>query len=145
PYWHSVEGTDIVTVWLALDDSTVQNGCMKVIPTSHEGYPDLEMRKTDGRDLLGVEVQVTAELEERAAPVELKAGDLSIHDSFILHGSDANTSDRRRAGYTMRYANANTVHVDLAEHWVPVYQVRGTAKNATGEYIDLRPTHSADG
>ena len=56
----------------------------------------------------------------------------------MLHGSDANTSGRRRAAYTMRYANARTVQVNTAEHWVPAYLVRGEANNP--DYIDIRPS-----
>ena len=41
-YWHSVQGTDVATVWLAIDDTDRANGCMKVIPCTHEGYPEME-------------------------------------------------------------------------------------------------------
>ena len=66
----------------------------------------------------------------------MDAGSLSVHDSFVLHGSEANTSGRRRAAYTMRYANAKTVTVNTAEHWVPVYLVRGESDKP--DYIDIR-------
>ena len=126
-YWHSVQGTDVATVWLALDDTDLQNGCMQVIPRTHDGYPELEKIKTDGSDLLGLTVEVTDAMKSSAVPLEMKAGSMSIHDSYVLHGSDANRSDRRRAAYTMRYANAKTVDVNTDEHWVPVYLVRGEA------------------
>jgi hypothetical protein len=61
----------------------------------------------------------------QAVPLEMKADSLSLHDSYVLHGSEPNTSERRRAPYTMRYANARTVTVDTREHRVPVYLVRG--------------------
>ncbi len=124
-YWHSVQGTDVATVWLAIDDTDEENGCMKVIPRSQDGYPEMEKMSTGGNDLLGLTVDVTSEMEAAAVPLEMSAGSLSIHDSFIVHGSNANTSDRRRAAYTMRYANAKTVTVDREKHWVTVYQVRG--------------------
>ena len=69
----------------------------------------------------------------------MQAGSMSIHDSYVLHGSDPNTSDRRRAAYTMRYANARTVAVDTEAHWVPVYLVRGEGGPNAERYIDLRP------
>ncbi|MES4792604.1 MAG: phytanoyl-CoA dioxygenase family protein, partial [Chloroflexota bacterium] len=37
PYWHRVEPKVAVTVWVALDDSTPENGCMRLIPGSHRG------------------------------------------------------------------------------------------------------------
>ena len=107
-YWHSVQGTDVTTVWLAIDDTDRANGCMQVIPCSHEGYPELDKVSTGGDDLLGLSVEVTPEMESAAVCLEMNAGSLSVHDSFVLHGSEANTSGRRRAAYTMRYANTKT-------------------------------------
>ena len=124
-YWPGVTGVEVCTAWLAIDDSDLENGCMKVIPRTHSGYPELEMVPTRGGDLLGVEVEVSAGMESGAVALELAAGDLSIHDSFVIHGSDRNESDRRRAGLTLRYANAATVAVELQKHGKPVYYVRG--------------------
>ena len=138
-YWHSVTGTEVGTVWLALDDADLANGCMQVIPCTHEGYPEMEKVSTGENDLLGLTVEVTPGMVEAAVPLEMKAGSLSIHDSYVLHGSEPNTSDRRRAAYTMRYANARTVTVETREHWVPVYLVRGEAGERESEYVDLRP------
>lgn len=143
-YWHSVEGTDVATVWLAIDDADLENGCMQMIPCTHDGYPEMEKFSTGGDDLLGLTVDVTQEMVASAMPLEMKAGSLSIHDSFVLHGSDRNSSDRRRAAYTMRYANAKTVAVNTDEHWVPVYLVRGeAAESNSSKYIDLRPGRPA--
>jgi ectoine hydroxylase-related dioxygenase (phytanoyl-CoA dioxygenase family) len=138
-YWHSVKGTEVGTVWLAIDDADLANGCMQVIPCTHEGYPEMEKVFTGGDDLLGLTVEVTADMAAAALPLEMKAGSLSIHDSYVLHGSDRNTSNRRRAAYTMRYANSRTVTVDTGEHWVPVYLVRGEGGNHADRYTDLRP------
>jgi phytanoyl-CoA hydroxylase len=138
-YWHSVNGTDVATVWMAIDDADVANGCMQVVPCTHDGYPEMEKVRTDGGDLLGLSVEVTPEMEAAAVPLEMKAGSLSIHDSYVLHGSEANTSNRRRAAYTMRYANANTVVVDTEKHWVPVYLVRGSGGENESHYVDARP------
>jgi ectoine hydroxylase-related dioxygenase (phytanoyl-CoA dioxygenase family) len=137
-YWHSVAGTDIATVWLAIDDADLSNGCMQVIPRSHEGYPEMEKFSTGANDLLGLTVEVTSEMESALVSLEMQAGGLSIHDSYIVHGSNANTSTRRRAAYTMRYANARTVTIDTAQHWVPVYLVRGEGGTAATSYVDSR-------
>ena len=139
-YWHSVQGADVSTVWLAIDDTDRANGCMQVIPCTHEGYPEMDKISTGGDDLLGLTVVVTPEMEEAAVCLEMDAGSLSVHDSFVLHGSEANTSGRRRAAYTMRYANAKTVKVNTTDHWVPVYLVRGEADDV--DYIDIRPGQS---
>jgi ectoine hydroxylase-related dioxygenase (phytanoyl-CoA dioxygenase family) len=138
-YWHSVQGTEVGTVWLAIDDADLENGCMQVIPCTHDGYPEMEKFSTGADDLLGLTVEVTEKMAKVAVSLEMKAGSLSLHDSYVLHGSEPNTSDRRRAAYTMRYANAKTVSVNTAEHWVPVYLVRGEGGEHAADYLDLRP------
>lgn len=138
-YWSSVQGTDVSTVWLAIDDVDPGNACMHVIPQTHADRERMEKLATDGTDLLKVRVRVTPEQESSAVPCTLHAGGLSIHDSFAIHGSAANTSPRRRAGYTMRYADARTTTVDTAQHWVPVYYVHGDGAGLRPGMIDLRP------
>ena len=138
-YWPSVDGTDVTTVWLALDDVDIENAAMYVIPNTHAGFEELEKIPTGGGDLLNVRVHVTEEMEAAAVPCELKQGSASLHDSFIIHGSEANTSNRRRAGYTMRYGNAATISVDVPAHNKPVYYLRGDGSNLKADYIDLRP------
>jgi ectoine hydroxylase-related dioxygenase (phytanoyl-CoA dioxygenase family) len=138
-YWHSVQGTEVGTVWLAIDDADLENGCMQVIPCTHDGYLEMEKFSTGADDLLGLTVEVTEEMVKGVVPLEMKAGSLSLHDSYVLHGSEPNTSDRRRAAYTMRYANAKTVTVNSKEHWVPVYLVRGEGGEHAADYLDLRP------
>ena len=138
-YWPSIHGTDVGTVWMAIDDTDRANGCMQVIPCTHQGYPNMEKILTDGKDLLGLSVEVTDEMIAAAVALEMRAGSLSVHDSFILHGSEANTSGRRRAAYTMRYANPNTVKVDVTKHWVPVYLVRGDGGPDAEQFVDIRP------
>jgi ectoine hydroxylase-related dioxygenase (phytanoyl-CoA dioxygenase family) len=138
-YWPSVTGTDVLTVWLALNEVDIENACMHVIPRSHAGYPEMEKIATDGKDLLKVRVHTTPEMEASAVPVELHPGQYSLHDSYIIHGSGENRSARRRDGYTMRYADAATVQVELDRHWVPVYYLRGDGTSLKPGMRDLRP------
>ena len=137
PTWPSVQGTDIVTAWLAIDTVDTGNGCMHVIPRTQQGYRALPMVEDKRDNVFEFGVEVTPELEARKVPIELAIGDLSLHDAYALHGSEANTSPRRRAGFTMRYANARTVRIDTTKHWVPVYVVSGGAPAEAG-YVDLR-------
>ena len=139
PFWFSLEGSDLLTLWLAIDDSDAANGAMSVIPESHAGSRAMARTKTDGSDLLGLTVEVSEEMAARAVCLEMAAGSLSLHDSFLVHGSEMNTSGRRRGAYTVRYANPKTLKVDYDRHWVPVFLVRGKG-GANGEaLIDIRP------
>lgn len=125
--WHSDAGywkgrfdafTGIVTVWLAIDRSDEENGCMRVIPATHrdedgEYIPIDAAANTFARELTNVD-------ESRAVYFELEPNECSLHDSRLVHGAKANTSDRRRTGYTMRYFSQqmklNPDHPGNAKH-----------------------------
>lgn len=137
-YWPSVHGTDVVTVWVAIDDASEENSALEVIPGSHTGHRELgSTQATDERSMLTKQVLVDAQMESTAVVLEMDAGSVSIHDSFILHGSGANGTDRRRAGYTIRYCNPETAWVDLDRHPHDVYVVRGCAGDRGQGYVDL--------
>ncbi|MEM9952799.1 MAG: phytanoyl-CoA dioxygenase family protein [Chloroflexota bacterium] len=93
----------IVTVWLAIDKVDRENGCMRVIPGTHQnGFSDYEaVDKTN--NTFGSEIKADQIDESKAVYFELEPGYCSLHDGRIIHGAEANTSPRRRAGYTMRY------------------------------------------
>ncbi len=139
PTWPQITGTEMATAWLAIDRSDCGNGCMRVIPRSHAERQALSMLKDEPGNVFDFRVEVGPELEATQVPIELEAGDISLHDSFVIHGSEANRSDRRRAGYTMRYANSRTVQVDVAKHWSPVYIVSGCMDGLARGYVDFRP------
>jgi ectoine hydroxylase-related dioxygenase (phytanoyl-CoA dioxygenase family) len=138
PSWPQVTGTDICTAWLAIDRADVGNGCMRIIPRTHDGHRDLGMVADEPGNVFSFRVEVTPEIEARQVPIELEPGEFSLHDSYAVHGSEPNPSDRRRAGFTMRYANSNTVRVDVKNHWAPVFLVSGRDIPGSG-YVDLRP------
>ncbi|HZR41951.1 MAG TPA: phytanoyl-CoA dioxygenase family protein [Ktedonobacteraceae bacterium] len=102
-YWNGrISAYDnIVTVWLALDRSTKENGCMRVIPGSHNnGFSDYE---PVDRTANTFDSQIKHVDDSRAVDFELEPGESSLHDARIMHGATANTSPLRRCGYTMRY------------------------------------------
>jgi non-heme Fe2+,alpha-ketoglutarate-dependent halogenase len=110
-YW-PLTPSKAVTVWLAIDDADVENACMRFIPGSHHfGHLTYQMTE-DAED--AVLNQKVADAEQFGAPVndELKAGEISLHSDLLLHGSEANRSNRRRCGLTLRYCAAD-VHAGL--------------------------------
>jgi non-heme Fe2+,alpha-ketoglutarate-dependent halogenase len=95
-----------VTAWLAIDDATVENACMRYIPgTHHLGHLTYTLSENDETNVLN---QTVAGAETLGEPVnvELKAGEISIHSDLLLHGSEANQSSKRRCGLTLRYCPA---------------------------------------
>src|SRR6185312_11316133 len=105
-YW-PLSPSKAVTVWLAIDDADVENACMRFIPGSHHlGHLTYTLSENDEANVLN---QTVPEAETLGKPVdnELKAGEISIHSDLLLHGSEANRSNRRRCGLTLRYCPAD--------------------------------------
>jgi phytanoyl-CoA hydroxylase len=128
PYWWRVEPKIAVTAWVALDDARPENGCMRVIPGSHQGHRDLGQRLTDTPDLIQDRpYELPPELvdETRAVDIVMKRGDVSFHDSYLIHGSEPNRSDRRRAALTIRYIPSSTRITDTPDR--RQFLVRGGA------------------
>ena len=110
-YW-PIDPLATCTVWVALDDSTCENGCMRYIPGSHLGGRVYKHRKDDRPDLALDLVLEEGEADTaRARDVVLDAGQFSVHDAYLVHGSNANRSTKRRAGLAIRYMPA-TSHFD---------------------------------
>lgn len=101
-YW-PITPSKTVTVWLAIDDADLDNGCMKFLPGSHlHGHLEYRESSSDEGNVLDQTVEEIERFGE-PVPVVLKAGEISIHSDLLLHGSEANHSDRRRCGLTLRY------------------------------------------
>lgn len=110
-YW-PLSPSMAVTAWLAIDDATVENACMRYIPGSHHaGHLTYALSENDEGNVLNQTV-VGAESFGEPVNVELKAGEISIHSDLLLHGSEANESSKRRCGLTLRYCPA-VVRADL--------------------------------
>jgi hypothetical protein len=107
-YW-PIRPLATVTVWVALDDSTVENGCLRVIPGSHADKRHYEHEKMDGDLALDRGLTPGSYDPESARDVILQAGQMSMHDVYLLHGSNANQSPHRRAGIALRYMPASSL------------------------------------
>ena len=106
-YW-PLDPMEVVTLWLAVDDSLPENGCMRVIPGTHREALQEMKRRTDVASVLGSGIDDSAVDESRAVDCMLKAGGVSVHHPNIIHGSSANHSPRRRCGLTIRYIPTST-------------------------------------
>jgi chlorinating enzyme len=102
-YW-GLDPTDIVTAWVALSESTAENGAMRVIPDSHM-LSQIEHRDTFAEsNLLSRGQEIAVEVDEtRAHMLELQPGEMSLHHVRLIHGSDPNPSGKRRIGFAIRY------------------------------------------
>lgn len=144
-YWDGVlTPMEVCTVWLAIDPSTRENGCMKVLPgTHHGGFSDYEEVDTSV-NVFPREIVESQRDGSRAEYLELQPNQASLHDGRIMHGSDANTSERRRCGYTMRYISTRTrFHPEANDyfrhHLIYLARGRDQADNTYGDPTKAYP------
>lgn len=105
-YW-PLTPSKAVTVWLAIDDADPGNANMRYIPGTHVlGHLTWQLSETDESNVLN---QTVPEVEKYGAPVDvtLAAGEASVHSDLLLHGSEANESERRRCGLTLRFTTGD--------------------------------------
>ena len=106
-YW-PISPSKVVSAWLAIDDSDSGNGAMQVIPGSHRNAQVAFAES--GREENNVLTQTVRRPEQYGDPpvtLTLKAGQMSLHSDWILHGSEPNASTRRRCGLAMRFLAAD--------------------------------------
>ncbi|NKB71424.1 MAG: phytanoyl-CoA dioxygenase family protein [Candidatus Latescibacteria bacterium] len=131
-YW-PLTPSQTVTVWLAIDDADQDNGAMQVIPGSHRhGQIDFEQSTAAEDNVLNQSVHGAQQYGDPPVALTMKAGQMSLHTDLLLHGSQPNTSTRRRCGLTMRFVPPQVrAHkgwnesaavvcrgVDASGHWV---------------------------
>jgi non-haem Fe2+, alpha-ketoglutarate-dependent halogenase len=129
--WHQdsitwgLEPEDVVSAWIALAPSTLENGAMRVMPGSHLG-PRLPHHTTpEGNSTENLIItRVTQPIdEEQAVPLVLRQGEMSLHHVNMLHGSPPNRSGALRCGYAIRYV---APHVRQAGDAATALLARGT-------------------
>ena len=107
-YW-PIRPLATCSLWLALDDVTRENGCMRFIPGSHRSQTPFNHERQDRDDVvINMEIDKTTYNEADAVDIELEAGQMSLHDIYLIHGSNANRSERRRAGLALRFMPASS-------------------------------------
>jgi hypothetical protein len=114
--WHrdrpylGLQGGATVTAWVALSDSTPSNGCLRAVPDQDRALT----RNRTHKEL--------APPESAVIDVVLRAGELSLHDADVLHGSGPNLSGQARVGFVIRFV---TPEARPAHGQPPVLLARG--------------------
>ncbi len=139
-YW-PIRPLATVSVWIAIDDATPENGCMRYIPRSHATqHVYAHETNLDANLVLPEQLRAREFNEANAQDDVLAAGQFSLHDVYLIHGSEPNRSAHRRAGFVARFMPASsvfdrsaadnvmkstqgTVRVDYANR--PIWLVRG--------------------
>jgi len=87
----------VVGVWIALDDATIENGCMHLLPASHRDGPAIHFQRRDWQlcdtDVLG----------QQCVAAPLKPGGMLVFDGLLKHGTPSNHSSARRWAVQFHY------------------------------------------
>ena len=106
-YW-GLDTDKLVTVWVALSPSTIESGCMRVLPGSHLG-PDLAHEETYHNDNMLTRGQSIDDInEDKAVNLVLDTGQAILFAFRIAHASYPNKTDDRRVGLAIRYIPPDT-------------------------------------
>ena len=121
-HWHQdasfffTQPQSVVTYWFAMEDATLQNGCLWVEPKGHQG-PLRERFNRYGQDTKMVNLDDTPwPTEDSGVPVEVKAGSLVIFQGHLPHYSASNRSDKSRQAYTLHVTDGEAQYA--AENWL---------------------------
>src|ERR1041384_8172930 len=107
-FYSGLHLTPSTSAWIALTPSHEANGCMRVIPGSHKlGSLDHENDDEDPHMLNRRGERLKDDVDEsHAVDIVLRPGQLSLHQSTIVHGSNPNTSDEPRTGFIVRFVTS---------------------------------------
>ncbi len=106
----------VITFWFAIEDATLDNGCLWVEPGGHKG-PLREQFKRSGRDTEVVVLDNTPwPTDASAIPVEVKAGTLVMFHGLLPHYSAPNRSSKSRQAYTLHVTDGTAQYAK--ENWL---------------------------
>lgn len=113
-YWPATPDTRTATIWLAIDDSTLENGCMRFVPATN-AEPTLRPHTPvyGGRETshaLGTELRP----DDVVVPMPIRRGDCTVHNERVLHGSGGNFTDGYRRAYIIACRSTETVQTERA-------------------------------
>lgn len=110
------EPESCIGFWFALEDATLENGCMHFIPGGHKGpLKELHYRDSNGRMTFKT-LDDTPWPEDATVAAEVKAGSVVIFDGRAPHLSGANLSDKSRHAYTLHVIDRKSYYP--AENWL---------------------------
>ena len=148
-YW-PIEPLETCTAWIAVDHATKENGCLKVIPGSHESRTHFLHSRDDSDDIvLNQALDLSKFSFGEPRNVILEPGMFSLHDAFMIHGAGANNSGKQRAGLTFRYMPTTSYFnrqkakqmvkelgvIDISER--NLFLVRGSDRSGLNDVSDI--------
>jgi phytanoyl-CoA hydroxylase len=107
PYWPHEPKKDQLSIWIALSDATLENGCMSFVPGTHN-LRDVELvNLADPQDLYAIAPQTKG---IKPVTCQLKAGSCTVHNGLTFHYAGPNRSDGMRQAFVMIYMPDGTTY-----------------------------------
>ena len=150
-YW-PIRPLATCTAWIAVDEATEENGCLKYIPGSHKTARLMAHEVSDDPEItLNRELARNEYDESKAESLILPAGGMAFHDVYIAHGSEQNRSPKPRRGMTLRLMPTSSVYdralarqrhgerggFDMSHH--SIFLLRGRDVSGQNDFA-VRPT-----
>lgn len=109
--YYPIRPLEVLTIWIPLDDVTPENGPMRFIPGSHKDRKLYSHSRIEGDEkTINLVCDSKHFKESTAEPLLLRAGQVSFHDVYMIHGSQANRTARRRAAFIVRLMPATSFY-----------------------------------
>lgn len=105
-YLHT-QDSDVLGFWIALQDATIDNGCLQVLPCPHTTKLKQRMMRREDNSIYFNHFDKTPWPEQRCIPLEVKQGSLILLHGTVPHKSNANTSQQSRHAYTLHVVDAS--------------------------------------
>ena len=118
-----------LTVWIAVDEATLDNGCIEFIPGTHSKMRKITIGKGD--KFYATQFDMDNDLNDnKPVPMPLKPGQFVVFSERCMHGSKANHTDKRRMGINFRAVTPETsAYKDQFEHYAAHHQLTWDLKN----------------
>ncbi|WP_327270416.1 phytanoyl-CoA dioxygenase family protein [Streptomyces sp. NBC_01218] len=107
-YWVDMPDRRAVSIWVALDDTDLDNGCMWYVRGSHQQPLRPHRPTSDGKN---IECDCSED-EPGATPVPMRAGGAAAHSGTTLHYSRGNTTNGLRRAYILNYRPAAMIKLE---------------------------------
>jgi ectoine hydroxylase-related dioxygenase (phytanoyl-CoA dioxygenase family) len=113
-YWIDTDDRRTATCWLAVEDSTVENGCMQFVPGTHH-EPVRAHRPLHGERSSSHTLVTDLRPDDLVRPAPIRRGDITVHNEGVLHGSGGNTTAASwRKAYIVALRTPETVQRERA-------------------------------
>lgn len=109
-YFNSDNSKHIVGVWIALDEATIANGCMHVLPGKHH-EPVIHFSRRDWQ----ICDTTTLAIKQKCLAIPLKPGSVLFFDSFLPHGTPTNNTNQRRRAIQLHFKPATAGDIETQD------------------------------